>query len=49
MKGEIEISLYTRKFQNCFFDNKITFENSQLVNTNSKGNFVLKNQFDTLF
>ena len=29
------------------FDYKISFVNSQLENTNSNGNFVLKNQIET--
>ena len=30
------------------FDCKVTFVNSQRENTNSKGNFVIKNRFETV-
>ena len=30
------------------FNYRITFKNSQLENTNSKGDFVLKKRFETL-
>ena len=35
------------KISRKLFAYKITFVNSKLENTNSKGDFVLKNQFET--
>ena len=39
--------LYYAHFIPSFFDYKITFVNSQLQNTNSKGDFVVKPRFET--
>ena len=38
---------FDKNISNKLFDNKITFVNSQCENTNSKGDFVLKNRFET--